>query len=132
MFFFNAARGTGGIFFLSNIKEELFKLVRFRFEKSTIKWNTNVWNLDLGKKMANSNWKLKCVLPLKEVIFFSECNQKVQKKKFFIMVRVRNEKQVSEVRKKWETNVWNLDLGKKIARYFFLICVLAPLEVYFL
>ena len=29
-----------------------------------------------------------------------------------MVVRVRNEKRVSEVRKKWKNNVWNLESGK--------------------
>ena len=40
-------------------------------------------------------------------------------------------KNKSEARRKWETNVLNLDLGHKMASSF-LFCALAPLEVKFL
>ena len=56
----------------------------------------------------------------------SKYNQKIGKGEFFKLVRVRFEKQVSEVRKKGKTNVWSLDLDKKMENYFFLQKVHAP------
>ena len=58
-------------------------------------------------------------------------HQKVYKSDFFKLLRLRVDKQVSEVRKKGENNVWNLDLGQKWPVYFlfFKHCVLAPQEV---
>ena len=46
-------------------------------------------------------------------------NQKMRKRKFFKLVRIRFEKQISEVQKKWKTNVWNLVLGEKITKLLF-------------
>ena len=43
----------------------------------------------------------------------------MRKVKFFKFVRIRFEKRVSEVRKKWKTNFWNLVSGKKMANFFF-------------
>ena len=55
-------------------KEELLKFIRVRFEKQASgvsnKWKTNVWNLDLGKKMGNSNFKIMRAHP-KRGTFFS-------------------------------------------------------------
>ena len=42
----------------------------------------------------------------------------MRKGKFFKLVRVKFGKQVYELKKKWKTNVWYLDLGEKIAKLF--------------
>ena len=56
---------------------------------------------------------------------------KAHKAEVFTIVTIWIEKQVSEVRKKWETNVWNLELGEKWQVHFF-SCVIVPLKVDFL
>ena len=51
--------------------------------------------------------------------FFSSYNQKMRKGEFFKLAKIRIKIQVYEVRKKWKTNVWNLELGQKILKLFF-------------
>ena len=57
-------------------------------------------------------------------VIFSCCNQMMHEKKIFKLVSVGSEKQVSEERKKWKTNVW-IDKWQCI----YLYCLLVPLEV---
>ena len=49
-------------------------------------------------------------------IFFL-VDQSERNQEFFMLVRVRIEKQVSEVRKKVENSIWNSDLGKKYIQF---------------
>ena len=83
------------------------------------KWKINVWSLDLGKKNAS----------VIESNFFYYY-QRIHKEKLFLVIKVRIEKQVFEVRKMWKTNIWNLHLSEKNGSFFFFkICLLAAKEV---
>ena len=66
-------------------------------------------------------------------IFCSGNYQKMHKRHFFKRVRIKFQKQVSEVQKNWRTNAWHVDLGVRMAKLIFIKkCVLAPEEVFFL
>ena len=94
------------------------------------KWKTNVWNLDLGQNI-NFFFKKRMLLPL-EVIYFLSYYKRMRKEKFIKVLRVSFEKQVFERRKKWKTNVWNLELGEKMAElFYFPKFLLAAKEVIF-
>ena len=47
------------------------------------------------------------------------------KDEFLKMFRIRLKKQLFELKKKWKTNVWNLNLGEKMTKKI-KKCVLAP------
>ena len=49
--------------------------------------------------------------------FISNYNQNIRKGEFFMLVRVRFEKQGSKIRKKWKANIWSLDLDQKMDFY---------------
>ena len=124
-FFFNAClRQRRKFFFLDTTKRcanesslswsmSDFKNKFMKYEK---KWKTNVWSLDLDQKM-NFFSRYACSRHMGQ--FFYDYYRTVRKWKFFKLVRIRFEKQVSEVQKKWKTNVWNLGLGEKMAKLFF-------------
>ena len=93
--------------------KEFFKLFRIRFEKKILKYEksekNNIWKFDLDEENGS--------------IFFHKITARVTGGHFFLSTTklsknnsslnrgIRFEKQVSEIRKKWATNVWNLDLG---------------------
>ena len=88
---------------------------------------TNVWNFGLRQK-----WQIKlekCVLVQQDVSSLSGYNQKVRKWNFFNLIRVRNKKQVSEVRKKNYKLTFGISNGfKKRQTENFKSCVAAQRE----
>ena len=50
---------------------------------------------------------------------------------FFTLVNIRIKKLLHEVRKKWKTNVWNLELGQELVKLFVFKHVIALEEVIF-
>ena len=79
---------------------------------------TNVWNLDLGRKMQVHFFQ-KVRAGGTEGKRFSGCNQKMREGDFFKVIRIKIKKTCP-----WGTNkvnktyVWNLGLGKKMPYYF--------------
>ena len=59
----------------------------------------------------------------KRDIFFSY-NENIRKGEFFKFLGNKIEKQVSDERRKWETDVWNPDLGEERQFFFFEKCML--------
>ena len=74
---------------------------------STKKWKTDAWNLDLGEKMATNKNKKNVFAPEKVKNFLITSN------------RVKLEKKVVDLRKKWKTNILSFGLGDKIKKSYF-------------
>ena len=72
------------------------------------KWKSIVWSLYSRQKRHPRN---------KRGNIFLLTTKFLRKVEFFKLVRLIFEEQVSKVRKKWKTNVWNLYPGEK--KYFF-------------
>ena len=97
-------------------KWDFSKMIRVRNEKQVSevqkKWLANVRNLILPHKMTKPfNFKLRA--HGSEAYFFIGKTEGCAKKSSLCLVEVKIEKQVFELRKKWKTNVENLDLSKK-------------------
>ena len=86
-----------------------------KFMKYEKKWKTNVWSLDLDQKM-NFFSRYACSRHMGQ--FFYDYYRTVRKWKFFKLVRIRFEKQVSEVQKKVQNKRLKTWFGKKMANFF--------------
>ena len=85
------------------------------YEKSE---KNNIWNHELGEKMCKFNcFKKKRARVIRGNIF-SGYSQEMRKQNLCNFVRVKIEKQVSEVQKK---NVKNLDVGQKMKKTLILL-----------
>ena len=93
-------------------KKKFFKLVKWILNKQVSgarkKWKTNAWILIWVKK-----WQTKKRARAGGSKNFSSFQQKLYKKEFLKLIRVKLEKKSLKNDKKW-TSVWCLDLGQKI------------------
>ena len=81
------------------------------------KWKTNIWSVDLGWKWKIHVTKNTCLHHSRYL--FPSYDQKMRIGEFFKLVKIRIKIQVYDLRKKWTTNVWSLELGKKFVKLFF-------------